>query len=112
MRNSMYNLDQELDALIEAYKKSDIYQKYLKCRAILLENPELKAQVDEFRKKNFEMQNQEDDGTLEERVQQLSDSYLWLTEQPVVRSFLDAELAFCRMMQETTDYVLANIEFD
>ena len=108
----MYNLDKELNGLLEAYRKSDIYQNYLARREELAKDAELKSKVDEFRAKNFEIQNQPDDGTLEERVQKFADSYLWLTEQPVVRSFLNAELAFCRMLQETTDYILTQLEFD
>lgn len=108
----MYNLDQQMNSLIDGYKNTDIYKTYQMCREELSQDAQLKQQVDEFRTKNFELQNQPNDGSLEERVQQFSDSYAWLTNQPLVRKFLDAELAFCRMIQETTDYILEQLDFD
>ena len=108
----MYGLEKEINALLEGCKESDIYKEYQARREELLKHEGLKEQVDEFRTKNYEIQNQEDDGNLEERIMKLADSYLWLTEQPVVRSFLDAELALCRMLQEITNYFLVNVDFD
>ena len=54
----------------------------------------------------------EDDGTLQDKIENFAHANMELSEQPKVRAFLDAELALCRMLQEITQRVIKAIDFD
>lgn len=105
-------VDEKLSELIAAIKQSDVFAEYEETKEILKEDPELKKQVDEYRAKIFSLQNMEDDGHLGERIEAFAEEKLYLTSQPKVRSFLDAELALCRLLQEVTDEIVESMNFE
>lgn len=89
---------------------SDTYKEYLCQREKIKKEPELYARVNEFRQRNFELQNGMDGEELLERLEEFEREYEVFRENPLVDNFLNAELAFCRMMQEV--YVLLADEVD
>lgn len=89
---------------------SDTYKEYLCQREKIKKEPELYARVNEFRQRNFELQNEMDGEELLERLEEFEREYEVFRENPLVDNFLNAELAFCRMMQEV--YVLLADEVD
>ena len=88
-------MEQSINA-IETYvgvlKQSKEYQDYMKALAAVKDVPGLKAQVDEFRKNNFLLQNSEN--TSFESIESFELEYAELRENPLVEDFLTAELAF------------------
>lgn len=103
--------------IIEAAKKfadtimtSDTYKEYLYQREKIKKQPELYEKVNEFRQRNFDLQNEADDDDIFDRMEAFEREYEKFREDPFVDSFLQAELAFCRMMQEV--YVLLAEEID
>lgn len=94
----MNTIDIALDRLVGAILDSAEYREYDKQRNHVKQYPELKAQIDEYRKKNFELQNGEEN--VFEKLSQLEREYAGLRENPVASDFLAAELAFCRLMQD------------
>ncbi len=94
----MNTIDIALDRLVGAILDSAEYREYDKQRNRVNQYPELKAQIDEYRKKNFELQTSEEN--VFEKLSQLEKEYADLRENPMVSDFLTAELAFCRMMQD------------
>lgn len=72
--------------------------------------PELKAQLDEYRRRNYELQSS-DDAELE-KIEQLEREYSALRENQLVEDFLAAELAFCRLMQEVNLQVTDSLDFE
>ena len=72
--------------------------------------PDLKKQIDEFRRRNFEMQNSED--LVFEKIEFFEKEYEDFRDNPLVADFLEAELAFCRMMQRHYGEVMRAIDFE
>lgn len=94
----MNTIDIALDRLAAAILHSSEYREYDEQRRRLNENPELKAQVDEYRKRNFQLQTSADNAF--EKLEQFQREYSDFRENQQVSDFLAAELAFCRLMQE------------
>ena len=81
---------------------SDTYKAYLYQREKIKKQPELYEKVNAYRQTNFDLQNETDSDDIFERMEAFEKEY--------VDGFLQAELAFCRMMQEV--YVLLAEEID
>ncbi len=99
----MSSVDEAMSNLIREVKETEIYREYRRTLEEVMKVPGLKAQVDDYRKRNFETQMSEqfDFAKMEAFYQE----FKHFREQPVVDDFLAAELAFCRLIQEL------NIEF-
>ncbi len=89
---------------------SDTYKEYLYQREKIKKQPELYEKVNEFRQRNFDLQNEADSDEIFDRMEAFEREYEKFREDPFVDGFLQAELAFCRMMQEV--YVLLAEEID
>lgn len=92
-------------------KQSEVYQEYARQLTKIKAEPELYGKVNEFRQKNFEIQNSEAPENMMERMEELDREYEWLREKPVVEDFLQAELVFCRMMQEVDALIVRELDF-
>ena len=93
----MNKIDVSLKQLLNAVKDSNEYKEYEIQLERVRQYPELKQQIDEFRKKNFELQNSPDYKF--EKLEEFAKQYAAFREDPLVSDFLAAELAFCRLMQ-------------
>ena len=93
-------------------RETDIYQEYLRCREILKKQPELYAQVNEYRRKNFDIQNESEGSELFDRMEAFEREYREFREDPLVDDFLRAELALCRMLQEMNVLLTVEIDFE
>lgn len=105
--------------VLEATKKfaayiqqSDTYKEYLYQREKLKKQPDLYDKVNEYRQKNFDIQNESDSEDLFDRMEAFEREYAKFRENPMVEDFLRAELAFCRMMQEINVLLTAEIDFE
>jgi cell fate (sporulation/competence/biofilm development) regulator YlbF (YheA/YmcA/DUF963 family) len=103
-------MEQSLQAYIDTLLKSKEYQKYAEQNERVKEYPDLKKQIDEFRKRNFEMQNSGD--LVFEKIEAFEREYSDFRDNPLVADFLEAELAFCRMMQAHYGEVMKAIDFE
>ncbi len=106
----MNELDSAVSAYITAIKSTETYRNYAAERDKVRQYPELKAQIDDFRKRNYELQSNRD--TDFHKIDQFERDYEDFRENPLVDDFLDAELAFCRMIQRANMQVTAAIDFD
>ena len=106
----MSDIDNTVDQLISAVKESEVYNKYVQQLSEVKKNPELKRQIDEFRSRNFELQNSED--LAFDKMEAFEQEYANFREIPLVSEFLAAELAFCRMMQEITLRITDAMQFE
>ena len=97
------NVNQAVEQMVQAIRNTDAYLEYQKQLARVKEQPELKRQIDEFRTRNFELQTSKD--TNFDKLDQFTRENEAFRENPLVSDFLAAELAFCRMMQES-DFTL------
>lgn len=106
----MRNMEDAVLNFIEAIKASGEYQDYIRERERVKRFPDLKVQIDEYRRRNFELQTSKD--TAFDKIEQFEREYDNFRENPMVSDFLDAELAFCRMMQSTNIRVTEAIDFE
>ncbi|MCM1190036.1 MAG: YlbF family regulator [bacterium] len=106
---SMSSLDRATDQFIEAVLASEVYRTYRTELEKVQQMPELKQQIDEFRKRNFELQLNAD--TDFNKLDRFEKEYENFREQPMVADFLAAELDLCRMMQNISMRVTEKLDF-
>lgn len=91
---------------------SDTYMEYLYQREKIKKRPALYDKVNEYRRRNFELQNETDEEDLFDRMEAFEREYEKFREDPLVDDFLNAELAFCRLMQEIDLLLAQAIDFE
>jgi cell fate (sporulation/competence/biofilm development) regulator YlbF (YheA/YmcA/DUF963 family) len=106
---NMSDIEGAIDQLVNAIHESDVYREYDELRDKVNQNPELKQQIDEFRHKNYELQNSDADF---EKLEEFEKEYSQFREIPLVSDYLAAELAFCRMMQDINIKITDEIDFE
>lgn len=90
--------------------ESEIYNEYQKQLALVKEQPELKAKIDEFRIRNLALQTGEN--TTFEQLDSFEREYADFRENPLVDKFLASELALCRMLQRVNRALIEAIDFE
>lgn len=96
---------------VQEIKQSEIYQEYVRQLERIKQEPGLYEKVNEFRKKNFDIQNSEPSENMMERMEEFEREYAWLRENAMAEDFLGAELAFCRMMQDVDAFIVRELNF-
>lgn len=103
---------EELDVFIQAVRNTDVAKIYEEVRNKVMQDAQLAYQIDEFRKNNYLMQMQ----TYPDQMMDSSDRFARENEgfrqNPLVQEFLEAELAYCRMLQEITSDILSVIPLE
>lgn len=103
-------MNEAVNYFVDAIIHTKEYQTYMIEKDRIKQNSDLKEEVDAYRKKNFEMQS--NINITFEEMELFEKEHAELTEQPEVSDFLEAEMAFCRMMQEIHIQITEAIEFD
>lgn len=106
----MDNMDRALDAFIAAILVSEEYRCYAAMRDKVKLDPELKAQIDDYRKRNYEFQTSTDGDF--ENLDRFEKEYENFRENPLVMDFLAAELDFCRLMQRVNMRIVSRLQFE
>lgn len=101
----MSRVETALEELIAAVIASEEYREYDRQKQIMKEQPELKAQIDRFRQENFELQNSVQSDEFSRRLEEFR-------KNPLVDAFLNAELDFCRMIQEINGKIVEAVNFE
>ena len=96
---------------IRGIKGSEEFRKYKAGLERIQAEPDLYDKVNEFRKKNYMLQNAEDREDYIERLEELDREFEDVRAIPMVDDFLAAELGFCRMMPEINQLVWEEIDF-
>ena len=104
----MDEITERVYALTEAMKENRDYQRYLLLEAELQKNRELKKQLDEFRLRNYYLQ--ESDVDLYEAVDEVDREFQELQKIPVVNAYLDAELSVCKMIQRVLETISQEVQ--
>jgi len=108
----MESVKYHTEKLIAALKESDSYQKYEEVREEIAQNPELKQQLDEFRKRNYLMQAEEIPEDLFQEEEKMSREYKEFRENELIESYLECELEICRKIQRIIQKVVVSIDMD
>ncbi len=103
------DLDHATETLITAILNSREYRAYRTELDKVLQFPELKTQIDEFRKRNYVLQSSEDIDF--GKLDRFEKEYEEFRMNPLVSDFLAAELAFCRRMQGLETRVAEKLDF-
>ena len=105
------NLDEAIDNFIGFLKDTDIYKEYRSALEELNKDPDLKRRVDDFRQRNYNFQ-QSEDIDLNEYDQFRSEMVGFRASDQRVDTFLDAERALCRMIQDISYRITEAIDFE
>lgn len=108
----MKDVDAAVNELLEAVKDSLEYIEYRYQRAKIKMQPELQEQIDRYREENFLLQNDTSGEELLQKLEQFEERYQDFRENPLVNDFLEAELAFCRKMQEINLKITEGLQFE
>jgi len=106
----MSNVEEARKAFVTAILATDEYQEYAKERNKVRQHPDLKAQIDDYRKRNYELQSS---ASIDfEKLDQFEKEYEIFRENSLVADFLAAELGFCRLMQKLNMLIVAELDFE
>lgn len=105
------SLENATASYVKAIRDTAVYKKYCEQLERLKRNPEQYQKVNEFRRRNFEIQNTAQKDELFDKMDAFEKEYEKFRENPVVDDFLRAELAFCRLMQEIYTYITGELDF-
>lgn len=108
----MQAVENALQSLIGEIKNTDVYKNYRERLSVVEAEPGLMERINEFRIKNYELQNSDVQDDLFEAIDRLDREYEQLRENPHVSSFLEAELSLCRMIQQVNLKIAEGIDFD
>lgn len=101
-----------LKKFVKSIKETDTYKKYVFQLEKLKRYPEYYEKVNEFRQRNFEIQNATQVDDMFDKLDAFEKEYEKFRENPLVDDFLRAELALCRMMQEISVYMTGELDFE
>lgn len=96
--------------VLEVVKTTPEYSEYIRTLTELRKDSALHARVNEMREKNFNLQFRED-ANLMELTDALTYEYEDVIGIAIVKEFIDAEAAFCRLMQTLINEVTNGLEF-
>lgn len=108
----MNRVDESIGLLVTALKESPEYQKYKEMRAKIQQDPEKEQQLNEFRKRNYLLQNSREQIDLFSEIDHLYQESESFRAQPDVREYLAAELALCRLVQHINYRLMQEIDFN
>ena len=101
-----------LEQLAQAVKESEVYREYRRQSEKVDNTGDMREKIDEYRVRNFELQNSVQTEDLLDKLDDFEREYEKFREDPLVEEFLDAELAFCRMMQEIDVKLAEAMDFE
>lgn len=108
--NSMNNQERATENLIAAILDTEEYKAYAAELERVKQEPGLKAMIDDFRKRNFELQTEAEIDF--NKLDEFEREYQSIRENPKVADFLAAELDLCKMMQRIQMQLVSALHFE
>ena len=105
------DVSEKVDALVESIKASNIYNNYLLQKSRVEKEPELKKKIDDFRRENFEVQQNYQGAELDNKIEEFEMRYASFRQNPLVDQFFSAEHAFCRLIQYIENRLETELDF-
>ncbi len=105
-------IDEVLDELTSLIRETKEYKNYAVQRDKLRQMPELKRQINEFRKENYRIQVMSSPEELFDKTAYFERRYAQFRENPIVEDFMTAELALCRLLQRVNTEITAGVDFE
>ena len=108
----MLEIQKQLDEFIVELKRTKVYHDYQEQLRRLSADPQLKQRVDDFRRRNYEIQTQAQQQNMFDEMERFQRESEHLRDIPIVHDFLSAELALCRMIQKVTTTIVEAVSED
>ena len=108
----MSEVRKSLDELKEAIQNSDPVVRYRTARAEVRKYPEKHARIQEFRKKNYLLQNSKEQIDLFVELDRLEQEYMDLYKDPLTSEYLASEVAVCRIVQQASREIIECLDFE
>ncbi len=108
----MLEIQKQLDEFIVELKRTKVYHDYQEQLRCLSADPQLKQRVDDFRRRNYEIQTQAQQQNMFDEMERFQRESEHLRDIPIVHDFLSAELALCRMIQKVTTTIVEAVSED
>ncbi len=108
----MTEVEQAIENLLSVIKQTKEYEEFRYQLDKINLQPELHRQIDEFRRENFELQNNTPGDQMLQKSEEFEERYQTFRENPLVNDFLMAETAFCRRMQEINLKITEGLQFE
>lgn len=108
----MLQIQDELEEFMHAIRQTDVAKKYDDVRERVMQDAQLALQIDEFRRNNYIMQMQTYPDQIMESSDHFAKEHEKFRENPLVQEYLEAELAYCRMLQDITTKILGVIPLE
>lgn len=102
-------LDSAVNTLIKAILGCEEYLAYRAELDKVLQHPELKVEIDNYRRRNYELQTSADIDF--DKLDRFEKEYKNFRSDQLVSDFLAAELDFCKRMQEIETTITAKLDF-
>lgn len=101
-------------SFVELLKKSEAYVNYMNYKSFLEKEPELMERVNAFRKESFDIQVGHKYGYFNayENLLKLNNDHEDLLSEPMVKSFLSAELELSKMINLIYNTFAEGVDFD
>ena len=99
-------------ALVRAIQESEEYKAFERIKKKLADKPEIKQQINNYRKEAFILQNYGDVSTLYERTEEFQKKYKTFKENPLAEEYLRCELAVCRMLRGIATQVVGGVDLE
>lgn len=97
--------------LSRAVLESDVYKRYVKAKKMLEDDEELYVRVNEYRQRNFVIQNSTSNNRADE-LRELENEYKDMLKNTIVREYLNAELLLCRTVRKINEIIVDGIDMD
>lgn len=98
--------------LVETIQKSEVYQNYVEAQRMVMADSKLRSTVNEFRRRAYEIQNNEDPDGIYEQTEKLERDFYIVRKNDVMNQYLQAELAMCRTLQMISEKLIEVVDFD
>ncbi len=99
------------DAFVEKLKTTEEYLRYNDQLREIRHYPELMEKINFYREENFVIQNNYEGDELYDKLEEFSRKYEDFLENSIVANFLEAETAFCRMLQDVNTRMIEGLDF-
>lgn len=98
----------------EEIRQTEVYQNYKEIELRIKDKTNLLERVEEFRRKSFEIQISHRYGHYNsyEQILALKNENMDLLSEPIVKSFLDAEVKLTKLLAKVYSTMADEIEFD
>lgn len=106
------NVDIYTKALIRVIHDSKEYRAFRAARRKVSDVPDLKRQIDEYRKAVYRLQNFTDEAALYDQVQEFNAQHREFRKNPLVNEYLSSELAVCRMLQKVSASIVEAVDLE